>query len=436
MALSRFVWSDGARLPRAFVNLCRIGVALWALYLLWFNYPGISVRGTVLFLAVLVIMFACVPARPMSRRVHVAAWGWWLLYALSYIVFVIVRSYCDSAGMPLQYRYGLDVGRALFGQAASARLQHLFMQPNGHDTLSLAMTVIYASFFLVPTVVALYLGRRRPEQLPRYVLQTMMVLGVGLIFFILIPTAPPWMAARDGYATGIVRIDRLVMYPATYAQALHFVGANDVAAMPSLHVAQTWLAVLAFWARGRRWRLAGTVYALVMMFAVVYLGEHWLIDALAGMVLALGVWRGLRGRTALGDKLQIADRDGDRVAGYRHLSRGELGGHDRRAAAGSREELQPIDRAPAARTDRAEIDQHARRLVAPDHDGTLGIVLSGAHIGTGGEGNAGIIGAGRFDGRIGRVDTQAEITIHDHQTEDAIGKRRRNYGIGHGFFLP
>jgi membrane-associated phospholipid phosphatase len=152
------------------------------------------------------------------------------------------------------------------------------------------MVATYVSFFAVPTVVALYLGRRRPERFSRYVIATLAMYAIGLISFRLFPTAPPWMAARDGFIPPIYRIDALIIHPGSYAQGLHLIGANDVAAMPSIHIAQTWLAIFALWFRGRLARTLGVLYGLTMMFAVVYLGEHWVLDAIAGFALSCGIW--------------------------------------------------------------------------------------------------------------------------------------------------
>ena len=42
---------------------------------------------------------------------------------------------------------------------------------------------------------------------------------------------------------------------------------------------------------GRGPAAIGWVYALTLGFGLVYLGEHYLIDLLAGLALAEGIWR-------------------------------------------------------------------------------------------------------------------------------------------------
>jgi membrane-associated phospholipid phosphatase len=102
------------------------------------------------------------------------------------------------------------------------------------------------------------------------------------------------MAAREGYVPPIYKITSLILHPESYAQGLHLIGSNDVGAMPSIHVAETWLAIFGLWFRGRWARILGVIYGCMMMFAVVYLGEHWMIDVIAGFSLSCAIWYGTR----------------------------------------------------------------------------------------------------------------------------------------------
>jgi membrane-associated phospholipid phosphatase len=60
--------------------------------------------------------------------------------------------------------------------------------------------------------------------------------------------------------------------------------------MPSLHAGISFLVALYAIQRLRsRWRWALVAYPLTMSFALVYDGEHYVIDILAGVALALAV---------------------------------------------------------------------------------------------------------------------------------------------------
>ena len=63
--------------------------------------------------------------------------------------------------------------------------------------------------------------------------------------------------------------------------------------MPSLHVAIPGVIAFALWKYNwLRW--FGLCYAISMLFAVVYLGEHYAVDGFAGLGLAAAAWAGVR----------------------------------------------------------------------------------------------------------------------------------------------
>ena len=66
--------------------------------------------------------------------------------------------------------------------------------------------------------------------------------------------------------------------------------ANDVAAMPSVHLGLTVLAMVALAKFEPRTRWTGGIYSLLMLFSITYLGEHYVVDGVAGVAMALGGW--------------------------------------------------------------------------------------------------------------------------------------------------
>ncbi|MGZ4200772.1 MAG: phosphatase PAP2 family protein, partial [Thermoleophilaceae bacterium] len=70
-----------------------------------------------------------------------------------------------------------------------------------------------------------------------------------------------------------------------------FLGGNPFAAMPSLHFATSVMAAHVLSDVGRVPGALGWTYAASLGFALVYLGEHYVVDLLAGLGLAEGVRR-------------------------------------------------------------------------------------------------------------------------------------------------
>jgi membrane-associated phospholipid phosphatase len=66
-------------------------------------------------------------------------------------------------------------------------------------------------------------------------------------------------------------------------------GGNPWAAMPSLHFATSLMAALLLAESGPVAGAVGWSYALALGFALVYLGEHYVVDLLAGAALVAAV---------------------------------------------------------------------------------------------------------------------------------------------------
>ena len=126
------------------------------------------------------------------------------------------------------------------------------------------------------------------------------VLALACALFVLLPTAPPWMAA-GGDRT--IRLDALPPLRRTAGRGWRHIGfegfvhvwikgrdwANPTAAMPSLHAAFALFVVVFFWrsVRRRSLRALMLLHPILMGLSLVYLAEHYVIDVLAGWFLVL-----------------------------------------------------------------------------------------------------------------------------------------------------
>jgi membrane-associated phospholipid phosphatase len=116
----------------------------------------------------------------------------------------------------------------------------------------------------------------------------------GLVTYVVLPTAPPWLASTEG-DLGPPPVLRLTSEGFDQI-GLHMVGSaltlgqhlvNPVAAMPSLHVAFATLAAAFWWTRTPRpYRYLLPIYPALMCFSLAYAGEHYVLDELAGALYA------------------------------------------------------------------------------------------------------------------------------------------------------
>jgi membrane-associated phospholipid phosphatase len=188
----------------------------------------------------------------------------------------------------------IDAERWLFGgELPTVWLQVHLYHYDRLGPLEFGSTLVYFSYFVVPFAIPFVLARFRPQDLSLYVTAVLLTLSSGTIVLFLLPTAPPWLASNSNHLPTLTRIVPLVLdklEPDTYQRGYEAVGANDVASMPSFHVAETVLVALAIGRWGRAAALGGSIYVMAMSLSLVFLGEHYFVDALAGLLLASVAW--------------------------------------------------------------------------------------------------------------------------------------------------
>ncbi len=231
------------------------------------------------------------------------------------------RGVADGLGMPIQTTSVRDLDRMLFfGSDAVVSLQQRFLEPVGtvrwYDVVG---SCVYYSHFIVPpaTMAALWLARR--SEWVRYLRRFATVMFGACVMFVLLPTAPPWMAANGSERSGV---DGGLLAPLRRptGNGWRHIGldgfdeawdtgrdwANEVAAMPSLHSAYALFVVVFFWPRVRSWwwRAAMLTYPATMAVALMYFGEHYFVDALGGWALvgaSFWAWNRIEARRTVND---------------------------------------------------------------------------------------------------------------------------------------
>ena len=218
----------------------------------------------------------------------------------------------NDAGIPLHVMFPIDVDRWLGQHLGMGAMPTTWVQEHFHSTSAIPwygvlVSLTYCSHFLVMPIVALVLWIRNRPRFQVWMRMVVVLAVAGVSTYFLYPMAPPWLADDAGVFPG-PRIGRYTSEGFDVI-GLHMVGGaldqgqylvNPVAAMPSLHVAYATLAAGFFWF-GKRWwqKILLACYPLAMSFTLLYGGEHYLVDEIAGAAYALVIiacWRYLRAR--------------------------------------------------------------------------------------------------------------------------------------------
>jgi len=230
-----------------------------------------------------------VPVALLSGR-FVRFLGDWVPFIAVFLAYEAMRGLASKTGIEPHVGDLASAESWLFGgHMPSAVLQSSLHTSAVGGALDYLATVVYFCHFVVPLTVGLVIWLVDRTQFLRYTTALLGMACVAFVVFLLVPTAPPWYANDHGVISGVHKIlqDTLPSAVSPYYQSLN---PNPVAAMPSLHMAfpvLSLLALLGVWRRGA-WVFA--VWCVAVFFSIVYLGEHYAVDALAGIVLALLTW--------------------------------------------------------------------------------------------------------------------------------------------------
>ena len=197
--------------------------------------------------------------------------------------------------------YPVTIDRIIgLGELPGVRLQRRFADPPNVRAPEKVLAWAHWIWFTVPHGTAIYVLARHRDRFPRSAALIYATFDLGVICYWLIPTAPPWYAAEHGRLGNEAgeRIPRLRRLMLDYGEqfwgdrweALYDgLAGNPLAAMPSLHFATSVTAAHVLADVGPVEGAIGWAYAGTLGFALVYLGEHYVADLLAGLALAEGV---------------------------------------------------------------------------------------------------------------------------------------------------
>jgi PAP2 superfamily len=159
-------------------------------------------------------------------------------------------------------------------------LQRVFLP---HPLIVQALNLYYAGLhFAVVIGCLIWVFVRHRRQYPR-VRTTLVLFTAGALLIQFVPVAPPRMLPGDGMVDTAVRYGQSV-----YGSVAGF-NADQLSAMPSVHVGWALLAALVIVeVSDRRWRWLALAYPVLTLLAVVVTANHyWMDGAAAALLLAL-----------------------------------------------------------------------------------------------------------------------------------------------------
>ncbi len=239
---------------------------------------------------------------------------WWLLYyaspqtrrfALAYSIFIIFWVLYDAMRAVPNYTVNTahikepyDLEKSLFGIMDNGILKtpNEYFAAHTHKLLDFLSGFFYINWMPIPLGFGFYLFLKNKKTFLEFGLAFLLVNIVGFAIYYLYPAAPPWYVGQYGFnlkigvpgsRAGLARFDALIHYP--LFQNIYHKNANVLAAMPSLHA--TYPLIVFYYsikAKMPKWIIGiFGIFMLGIWFAAIYSNHHYVIDVLAGIIIAV-----------------------------------------------------------------------------------------------------------------------------------------------------
>jgi membrane-associated phospholipid phosphatase len=178
------------------------------------------------------------------------------------------------------HHYLIAFDRMLFGVVPCVWAQQ-FITPARTEI----MQFLYFNFFwIAPSTALLLLARRRFPEFRAALMGVVTCFYLGYFLYVLFPAAPPRLVLVYEFTKDLRGYPR--MFSALSAQALALLPVDSRAAFPSLHAAVSTVALVFAWRHLRAWFWILLPFVLGLWVSTVYLRHHYVVDLLAGFLLA------------------------------------------------------------------------------------------------------------------------------------------------------
>ena len=274
-------------------------------YLMWSGSPEASRSMTPLFgiatslnllAATILVAAALLPEERMFGAVHAVARRFYR-YAIALPLWTILAA--NLARFVANAVYALSGTVSWNLTPTIARLETPFIEWLQHGTASLGLSAFasdfYSAIWLAPIAFAgfLLVAMDRPKAMNTLLVAYVLTSVLAIPFFVLLPVFDPWttnaLYGASGLTTGIryLYTNPSVSTLTQVNTQFHWAAGS---ALPSLHVAFPLVVSLVLRRHGLRLlSLLMAAMTVMTMFVIVYLGRHWVLDAVAAIPFAFAV---------------------------------------------------------------------------------------------------------------------------------------------------
>ncbi len=216
-------------------------------------------------------------------------WDWvpvlLFLFGYEYLRGIIPDLTIRAHTMPM-----IVADKFIFGYIPSVKFQEVLFNSQSLQWYDYLSVILYSSHFIIPMFIAFVFWLNDRKHFKSYTSGFLILSYLAFFTYIIFPATPPWMASNQGYLPPLSKIMDQVYasfaHPISVPSIYKFFGANLVAAFPSLHAAYPWIIFLFIRKKSKILSYVSLLYVFGVWFSVIYLGEHYFVDVLAGIIYA------------------------------------------------------------------------------------------------------------------------------------------------------
>jgi len=191
---------------------------------------------------------------------------------------------------PVYILYAIKMENFLFGGIPSNFLQNALLGKEGpadFTWLEKSLTVIHGTHFIAFLFIGLVIWIHKSDYFRDFKISFYLLISMGIAVYFVIPTAPPWLPANLFKIIPDITHFNAILYNMAIPDLTTGFNTNPVAAMPSLHAAFPALGSLILW-KLYRWKASPFyLYTLLIFLTITYSGDHYIVDTIAGVMLAI-----------------------------------------------------------------------------------------------------------------------------------------------------
>ena len=263
---------DRAALAEHFYHALPIGFSV--------GFGAVLFLSGELFRSPISILFLALTPVVGAAGLHWKKWKAWLALIMTALSYEALAGVIDSVADAHKVLSLFDLDKYLWGFNLTGWVQSTFSSVSMTDFMALLYQMLMPVVFLTSFAI----WRTNGRTFGKFVTAMLLTSYAALVTFLLFPTDPPWLS---GVASNLVRASGLGSIPASLTPIAALFEPNKFAAFPSLHAA--YMVICSYFLLKVNRRVGGTSVLLTLgiLVSTLYLGQHYLIDLIAGSAYGL-----------------------------------------------------------------------------------------------------------------------------------------------------